>query len=351
MYGVGRRLCAAPRWDVWIMLLRRCPPPLGPDFVRVRRLLSVDRCSAREHVCGDPCQSPTCALLVCGRAAPGPPPPPRPTFPASTGQVEKITTQKKENLILNVDGVIACAFVDMLRTCGAFSKEEADESIANGCLNGMFVLGRSVGFIGHYLDQKRLKQVCVRTCGGRHLLAPLPCCRCYQAAALWSFVRVYVPGAGPLSPPLGRHLVRRRGPDVERRRELPPSDSAMFPFPIHRSHSPLYLVRCSFQSPQLTAAAVPLDEFTSDNALPGYGKPSHLWAGWVEGRQCCPLPSARTGRSYTSTREDSGKITGPPVLRLSTTAQQHSAAQHSSTAQHFISLQPGNDSLWQSRQY
>jgi ATP citrate (pro-S)-lyase len=73
-------------------------------------------------------------------------------------QVEKITTQKKSNLILNVDGAIAVSFVDMLRSCGAFSKEEADESVANGCLNGMFVLGRSIGFIGHYLDQKHLKQ-------------------------------------------------------------------------------------------------------------------------------------------------------------------------------------------------
>ncbi len=27
-----------------------------------------------------------------------------------------------------------------------------------GTLNGLFVLGRSIGFIGHYLDQKRLKQ-------------------------------------------------------------------------------------------------------------------------------------------------------------------------------------------------
>lgn len=27
-----------------------------------------------------------------------------------------------------------------------------------GALNGLFVLGRSVGFIGHYLDQRRLKQ-------------------------------------------------------------------------------------------------------------------------------------------------------------------------------------------------
>jgi len=72
--------------------------------------------------------------------------------------VEQVTTKKKANLILNVDGCIAVCFVDMLRSCGAFSKEEADEHIENGCLNGLFVLGRSIGFIGHFLDQKRLKQ-------------------------------------------------------------------------------------------------------------------------------------------------------------------------------------------------
>lgn len=72
--------------------------------------------------------------------------------------VEKVTTRKKANLILNVDGAIACCFVDLLRTSGAFTKEEADETIAHGTLNGLFVLGRSIGFIGHYLDQKRLKQ-------------------------------------------------------------------------------------------------------------------------------------------------------------------------------------------------
>lgn len=55
-------------------------------------------------------------------------------------------------------GCIAVCFVDMLRSCGAFTLEEADELIENGCLNGLFVLGRSIGFIGHYLDQKRLKQ-------------------------------------------------------------------------------------------------------------------------------------------------------------------------------------------------
>lgn len=36
-------------------------------------------------------------------------------------EVEKITTSKKPNLILNVDGVIATSFVDMLRNCGSFT--------------------------------------------------------------------------------------------------------------------------------------------------------------------------------------------------------------------------------------
>ena len=72
--------------------------------------------------------------------------------------VEQVTTAKRSTLILNVDGCIAVCFVDLLRHCGAMSVEEADELIANGCLNGLFVLGRSLGFIGHHLDQKRLKQ-------------------------------------------------------------------------------------------------------------------------------------------------------------------------------------------------
>ena len=73
-------------------------------------------------------------------------------------EVEKCTTSKKPNLILNVDGCIAVCFVDLLRSSGSFTKEEADEYIKNGVLNALFVLGRSMGFIGHYLDQKRLKQ-------------------------------------------------------------------------------------------------------------------------------------------------------------------------------------------------
>lgn len=73
-------------------------------------------------------------------------------------EVEKITTSKKPNLILNVDGIIASAFVDMLRNSGSFTREEAQEYIEIGAINSLFILGRSIGFIGHYMDQRRLKQ-------------------------------------------------------------------------------------------------------------------------------------------------------------------------------------------------
>lgn len=63
-------------------------------------------------------------------------------------EVEKITTSKKPNLILNVDGVIAVSFVDMLRNSGSFTREEAQEYIEMGSINSLFVLGRSIGFIG-----------------------------------------------------------------------------------------------------------------------------------------------------------------------------------------------------------
>jgi len=73
-------------------------------------------------------------------------------------EVEEVTTSKKANLILNVDGATACIFVDMMRSSGAFTSEEIAELINDGCLNGLFVLSRSIGLIGHFLDQKRLKQ-------------------------------------------------------------------------------------------------------------------------------------------------------------------------------------------------
>jgi citrate synthase len=70
-------------------------------------------------------------------------------------QVEELTTAKKGNLILNVDGCIGILFLDLMSSCGAFSQAEIDEIIKLGYLNGLFALGRSIGLIGHILDQKR----------------------------------------------------------------------------------------------------------------------------------------------------------------------------------------------------
>lgn len=69
--------------------------------------------------------------------------------------VEALTTSKKENLILNVDGTIGILMVDMWRALG-YTEEEIDEFIASGTLNAFFIVGRSIGFIGHVLDEKRL---------------------------------------------------------------------------------------------------------------------------------------------------------------------------------------------------
>ena len=69
--------------------------------------------------------------------------------------VEQLTTSKKENLILNVDGTIGILMVDMWRALG-YSEEEIDEFIESGTLNAFFIVGRSIGFIGHILDEKRL---------------------------------------------------------------------------------------------------------------------------------------------------------------------------------------------------
>ncbi|KAK9343127.1 citrate synthase-like protein [Lipomyces starkeyi] len=71
--------------------------------------------------------------------------------------VETVTTSKKDNLILNVDGCVAVCFIDLIRHCGAFTPEEAEDYLKMGVLNGLFVLGRSIGLIAHYLDQKRLR--------------------------------------------------------------------------------------------------------------------------------------------------------------------------------------------------
>ncbi|MHA2000772.1 MAG: citrate/2-methylcitrate synthase [Promethearchaeota archaeon] len=69
-------------------------------------------------------------------------------------EVEKITTSKRNNLILNVDGCIGICFLDLLENLD-FTPEEKDDIIMSEALNGLFVLGRSIGMMGHIFDQKR----------------------------------------------------------------------------------------------------------------------------------------------------------------------------------------------------
>jgi ATP citrate (pro-S)-lyase len=77
-------------------------------------------------------------------------------------QVEKITTEKKGNLILNVDGAIAAVLLDFLSEKEGYSDEKLQDLIQQEFFNALFVLSRSVGFIAHFLDQKRLDEGLLR---------------------------------------------------------------------------------------------------------------------------------------------------------------------------------------------
>jgi len=70
-------------------------------------------------------------------------------------EVEKVTTAKNGKLILNIDGTIAALFLDVLSECEGFSKNELREFIDAELFNAFFVIPRSVGFIAHFIEQKR----------------------------------------------------------------------------------------------------------------------------------------------------------------------------------------------------
>ncbi len=63
-------------------------------------------------------------------------------------EVEKVTTSKKDNLILNVDGTMGCILVDL--------------GYPSHTLNGFFVLARTIGMIGHWIDQKEQNSRLIR---------------------------------------------------------------------------------------------------------------------------------------------------------------------------------------------
>ena len=73
-------------------------------------------------------------------------------------EVEKITAAKKGNLILNVDGAIAAVLLDILSEKERMTDQELEQLTEIEFFNALFVLSRSVGFISHFLDQKRLDE-------------------------------------------------------------------------------------------------------------------------------------------------------------------------------------------------
>lgn len=73
-------------------------------------------------------------------------------------QIEAITTTKKGNLILNVDGHIAALMLDVLQQEEKLSNVELDRLIEADFFNALFVIPRTVGFVAHYLDQKRIDE-------------------------------------------------------------------------------------------------------------------------------------------------------------------------------------------------
>lgn len=69
--------------------------------------------------------------------------------------IEAITTTKKNNLILNVDGAIAAILLDILESELGYDQVQLQELVDIGFFNALFVLSRSIGFTAHYLDQRR----------------------------------------------------------------------------------------------------------------------------------------------------------------------------------------------------
>lgn len=77
-------------------------------------------------------------------------------------EVEKITLDKKPNLILNVDGMTAVLLLDMMKDIG-MTDGEIQKYMEAGIFNGFFILSRSIWFIGHFIDQKLLNEPLYRT--------------------------------------------------------------------------------------------------------------------------------------------------------------------------------------------
>jgi succinyl-CoA synthetase alpha subunit len=72
--------------------------------------------------------------------------------------VETETTAKKRNLILNVDGAIAAVLLDLLSEKEGYTDVELQQLVDQEFFNALFVVSRSVGFMAHYFDQRRMDE-------------------------------------------------------------------------------------------------------------------------------------------------------------------------------------------------
>jgi succinyl-CoA synthetase alpha subunit len=79
-------------------------------------------------------------------------------FTTFAKDIQKVTTAKKGNLILNVDGAIAAVLLDLLSEKEGYTDEQLQGLVDTEFFNALFVISRSVGFISHFLDQKRLDE-------------------------------------------------------------------------------------------------------------------------------------------------------------------------------------------------
>jgi len=69
--------------------------------------------------------------------------------------VEGVTTAKNGSLILIGDGVIDAVLLDIFVEVDGFTAEQVQELLDIEFFNALFVIPRTVGFIAHFMEQKR----------------------------------------------------------------------------------------------------------------------------------------------------------------------------------------------------
>lgn len=81
-------------------------------------------------------------------------------------EVARETSKKRANLILNVDGVVSALLLDYLEQKEMFHMEQIQELLDIEFFNALFIIPRTVGFVGNFLDQKRIDEGLFRLADG-----------------------------------------------------------------------------------------------------------------------------------------------------------------------------------------